>query len=130
MKNLMVLFAAIWCCTFSVHAQQLTEEAATRLARLPLHCIHTEFPNKTSHTADAAGDAVLLPSQLHPSFYGCFDWHSSVHGHWLLLKTLKLFPSIAIRDSIIAILDKSFQPEKLKEEANYYSKYKTSSTFE
>src|SRR6185369_17891073 len=87
-----------------VFSQSLNEEAAIKLARLPLHCINTEFPNKTSHTADSITDAILLPSQLHPAFYGCLDWHSSVHGHWLLLKVLKQFPDISIKDSIILAL--------------------------
>jgi len=111
-------------------SQTLTEEAAIRLARLPLHCIHTEFPNKTSHTADSITDAVLLPSQLHPSFYGCLDWHSSVHGHWLLVKVLKQFPFISIKDSIVKVLNNSFQPEKIMEETAYFSKYKTTNTYE
>jgi Protein of unknown function (DUF2891) len=112
------------------HAQKLSETDAVRLARLPLHCINTEFPNKTSHTADNANDAVLLPSQLHPSFYGCLDWHSSVHGHWLLLKVLKEFPTISIRDSIIQVLNNSFQSQKIQEEADYFTKYKTTNTYE
>lgn len=111
-------------------SQSLTEATALNLARLPLHCIPTEFPNKTSHTADAPGDAVLLPSQLHPAFYGCLDWHSSVHGHWLLLKVIKQFPDISIKDSILQTLGNSFQIQKIQEEAAYYSKYKTTNTFE
>jgi len=111
-------------------AQTLDEHTATRLARLPLHCIQTEFPNKTSHTADSVLDAVLLPSQLHPAFYGCLDWHSSVHGHWLLAKVLKQFPQLSIRDSIIQLLNNSFQPQKITEEVLYFSKYKTTKTFE
>ena len=121
------------CCIICVHplySQSLDEYTATRLARLPLHCIGTEFPNKTSHTSDAATDAVLLPNQLHPSFYGCLDWHSSVHGHWLLVKVLKQFPAATIRDSIIQILNNSFQPEKIVEEAGYFTKYKTEKSFE
>ena len=125
-------FLALFAGLIFSHAssQTLTEDAAIRLARLPLHCINTEFPNKTSHTADSITDAVLLPSQLHPSFYGCLDWHSSVHGHWLLVKVLKLFPSISIRDSIIQVLSNSFQPQKIKEETEYFSKYKTTNTYE
>lgn len=111
-------------------SQNLSENVATKLARLPLHCINTEFPNKTSHTADEASDAVLLPSQLHPSFYGCLDWHSSVHGHWLLLKVLKEFPQIPIKDSIIQILGNSFQEEKIQLETEYFAKYKTANTYE
>src|SRR6185503_516397 len=113
MKNIFLAFLA--GLLFSpASSQTFTEEAAIRLARLPLHCINTEFPNKTSHTADSITDAVLLPSQLHPSFYGCLDWHSSVHGHWLLVKVLK----------------NSFQPEKIMEETAYFSKYKTTNTYE
>jgi hypothetical protein len=114
----------------SAYSQTLTESQAIRLARLPLHCITTEFPNKTSHTADSLTDAVLLPSQLHPSFYGCLDWHSSVHGHWLLLKVLKQFPATPIKDSIIQILGNSFQSQKIKEEAAYFTKYKTTKSYE
>ena len=117
-------------CSYSLSAQTLDEQTATRLARLPLHCINTEFPNKTSHTADSSTDAVLLPNQLHPSFYGCLDWHSSVHGHWLLIKVLKQFPGISIKDSIIQSLNNSFQQQKIMEEVLYFTKYKTTKTFE
>ncbi|HEY6505813.1 MAG TPA: DUF2891 domain-containing protein [Chitinophagaceae bacterium] len=129
MKQLSITFF-ITLVFFSAHSQKLSEAQAIQLARLPLHCIHTEFPNKTSHLADAAEDAVLLPSQLHPSFYGCLDWHSSVHGHWLLLKVLKEFPGISIKDSIILLLDNSFKPGKIKEETAYFTKYKTTKTYE
>lgn len=129
MKQLLIsLYLFIFSAT--AFSQQLTETQALQMARLPLHCITNEFPNKTSHTADAAADAVLLPSQLHPSFYGCLDWHSSVHGHWLLVKVLKQFPGISTRDSIIQVLNNSFQPEKIKEEAAYFTKYKTTRTWE
>lgn len=129
MKQLLILLLS-GGLFITPHAQTLTEEQAIRLARLPLHCINTEFPNKTSHTADSAKDAVLLPGQLHPSFYGCLDWHSSVHGHWLLVKVMKIFPGIPIRDSIIQVLNNSFQAEKIKEEAAYFTKYKTTKTYE
>ncbi|MEO6328506.1 MAG: DUF2891 domain-containing protein [Ginsengibacter sp.] len=114
----------------SAFSQSLTEESAIKLARLPLHCINTEFPNKTSHTADSMSDAVLLPKELHPTFYGCLDLHSSVHGHWLLLKVLKIFPSISIGDSIVQMLNNSFQLQKIKDEAAYFTKYKTTNTYE
>jgi hypothetical protein len=113
-----------------LHAQTLTKTEALRMARLPLHCIPTEFPNKTSHTSNGTADARLLPSELHPAFFGCLDWHSSVHGHWLLIKVLRTFPDIAIRDSIIETLNNSFQTQKITEEAIYFEKYTTSSSFE
>jgi len=126
------VFLSFFCglICIPIFSQSLNEEAAIKLARLPLHCINTEFPNKTSHTADSISDALLLPSQLHPAFYGCLDWHSSVHGHWLLLKVLRQFPSISIKDSILQMLSASFQPQKIKEEADYFSKYKTANTYE
>ena len=129
MKCLTLLLA----CTIAampVLSQQLTAGTAAQLARLPLHCINNEFPNKTSHTADGPSDAALLPSQLHPAFYGCLDWHSSVHGHWLLVKVLKQFPNTTIKDSIIQVLNNSFQPQKIQAEAAYFTKYKTSGTYE
>ena len=52
-------------------------------ANLALHCIHQEFPNVVKHMMNSADD-VKAPNKLYPAFYGCLDWHSSVHGHWLL----------------------------------------------
>src|SRR6478609_7405985 len=109
--------------TFSLYSQQkLTEEVALKLSRLPLHCINNEFPNKTMHLSDSKTDAVLLPHDLHPSFYGCLDWHSSVHGHWMLVKLLKKFPNLKNRDSIITVLNRAFQKDKMKMEAEYFGK--------
>lgn len=116
--------------SINVNAQQLDEKTAANLTRLPLHCIANEYPNKANHMAETETDAKLLPHQLHPSFYGCLDWHSSVHGHWLLVKVLKQFPNIANRDTIIATLNNSFQPDKILAEADYFTKYKNSGTFE
>ena len=107
-----------------------TQETAEKLATLPLHCITQEFPNKTGHSSDGAADHKLLPSDLHPSFYGCLDWHSSVHGHWMLVKLLKTFPDLKDKAKIIKTLESSFQSEKIKTEAEYFTKYKTTKTFE
>lgn len=109
---------------------RLTEEVAARLSLLPLHCIPTEFPNKTSHLSDGPEDARLLPHELHPVFYGCLDWHSSVHGHWMLIRLLKQFPQLAGRDSIIQVLKQSFQKEKMEQEAAYFGKYTASKGYE
>lgn len=111
-------------------SQQLTSGQAIKLARLPLHCINTEFPNKTSHLINDQAEATLLPGQLHPSFYGCLDWHSSVHGHWMLVRILKEFPSISLRDSIVSVLQNSFMDEKIRAEADYWVKFKNSNTYE
>lgn len=108
----------------------ISEGTAFLLSQLPLKCISQEFPNKTGHSSDSALDHVLLPSELHPSFYGCFDWHSSVHGHWMLIKILKTYPDISNKEEIIRTLDNSFQPQKIKEEAAYFGKYEVSKNFE
>jgi len=90
-----------------------------RFARLALQCIHREYPNKISHVMSSDRDA-LPPSQLTPAFYGCFDWHSSVQGHWLLVRLLRTDPQSPMNSAIIAALDESFTAQKLEEELNYY----------
>ncbi len=125
-----ILVLTVCMCPILSLSQQLTEEQAVKLARLPLHCINTEYPNKTSHLINDSADAVMLPSQLHPSFYGCLDWHSSVHGHWMLVRILKQFPSISLKDSIVSVLQSSFTDFRIKAEADYFEKFLNSNTFE
>jgi hypothetical protein len=76
-----------------VEAPVLNLEQANRLASLPLKCLQQEYPNKLGQTL-VDSSRLRTPSELHPAFYGCFDWHSSVHGHWMLVKLLKLFPDL------------------------------------
>src|SRR6516225_1705431 len=66
-------------------------EAAQRFARLALACVHKEYPNKLAHSLNSDSD-VAPPRKLTPAFYGCYDWHSSVHGHWLLVRLARSFP--------------------------------------
>jgi hypothetical protein len=122
----------ITCLLFSfpIFSQSLTEQQAVNLARMPLHCISTEYPNKTGHVINSPEEASMSPSQLHPSFYGCLDWHSSVHGHWMLVKLLKQFPNMSSKDSIVQLLNSSFQELKLKTEADYFATFKNSNVFE
>src|SRR5205814_2077268 len=65
--------------------------AAERFARLALACVEKEYPNKISHVMNSDAD-VAPPRKLTPAFYGCYDWHSSVHGHWLLARLVRTFP--------------------------------------
>jgi len=66
-------------------------KAAERFANLALACVHKEYPNHISHTLNSDADAAP-PRKLTPAFYGCYDWHSSVHGHWLLVRLVRTFP--------------------------------------
>ncbi len=118
-------------CNEAVTAQkQLDEALAVQLARMPLHCIAQEYPNKTSHSAESDLDARLTPHELHPSFYGCFDWHSAVHGHWMLARILNTFPNIQLKDSIIQTLNPAFRLENMEAEAAYFSKYELGKIYE
>ena len=89
-----------------------------RFARLALDCVHREYPNKIAHVMSSAADA-RTPSWLHPVFYGCFDWHSSVHGHWLLVRLLRTERGQAITpelgSEIVSALDQSFTAEGVAE---------------
>lgn len=71
----------------------LTQAQASHFARLALKCVTREYPNKPEHVLNDAGD-VQNPKALHPAFYGCYDWHSSVHGHWMLVRLLRMFPTL------------------------------------
>jgi hypothetical protein len=106
---------------------ELTYKGASQLASLPLKCLEKEFPNKTNHSSNKDSDHVLLPKQLHPSFYGCFDWHSSVHGHWMLIRLMKEFPAIAETTSARNILDHNLSKENILKEVDYFSIPMTSS---
>ncbi|WP_420155480.1 DUF2891 domain-containing protein [Siphonobacter sp.] len=108
----------------------LTEAQASHLASLPLHCITQVLPNKPNHTYEFESDLQLTPQQLHPSFYGCLDWHSSVHGHWMLVRLLKTFPTLPEQSAIRAVLDSSFQASRLQAEAAYFDTYKLAKGFE
>ena len=89
--------------TFSSFSQQLTLEQANHLASLPIKCLQQEYPNKLGQMLIDSTE-IIAPKKLHPSFYGCFDWHSSVHGHWSLVYLLKKFPQLANKEEIIAKL--------------------------
>lgn len=97
---------------------RLAPEQAGKLARLPLGCLQREFPNKPGETLAAPAD-IGSPRALHPAFFGCFDWHSSVHGHWLLVRLLKEFPDMEDAAKIRAVLAENLAAENLLAEARY-----------
>ena len=105
----------------TVPAPELTLEQADRLAELPLACIQHEYPNKLGQTV--AGKADLgEPSDLHPAFYGCFDWHSAVHGHWSLVALLKDFPGLARAADARRMLAENLSPANVAAEVAYFNR--------
>lgn len=92
--------------------------AADRFARLALACVEKEYPNKISHVLNSDAD-VAPPRKLTPAFYGCYDWHSSVHGHWLLVRLMRTFPDAPFAARAREALRKSLTEENLKQEAAY-----------
>src|SRR5438093_851298 len=91
---------------------------AERFAKLALSCIDREYPNKPEHVLDSAADAKP-PRDFHPAFFGCYDWHSSVHGHWMLVRLVKTFPDLPSQKEIRARLAAHFTPEAMATEARY-----------
>jgi hypothetical protein len=101
-------------------AEKHAMDAATveRFADLALECVHQEYPNKIAHVLQSDED-VAPPRKLTPAFYGCFDWHSSVHGHWLLTRLSKLYPDAEFTVAAKAGLGRSLSKEKLAGDAAY-----------
>ena len=117
--------AALLACAVALPASAaaaadaaLTPQAAARFAALALKCLHQEYPNHISHTLNGAADA-RPPHELTPAFYGCLDWHSDVHGHWLLVRLLRLFPDAPFAADARAALDQSFTSANIEAEATY-----------
>jgi len=94
------------------------DKAVERFAKLALACVAKEYPNKISHVLNSDAD-VAPPSKLTPAFYGCYDWHSSVHGHWLLVRLLRTFPNGSFAAAARDGLRKSLTAENMKQEAAY-----------
>ena len=103
-------------------AQSLSLEApaASRFAQLALKCVRREYPNKLDHVMNDERE-VKSPRALHPSFYGCFDWHSAVHGHWMLARILRKFPELPEAKEIRAALDENLAADKIAAEVAYFA---------
>jgi hypothetical protein len=106
----------------------LTQSQASHFAQLSLKCITREYPNKPDHVLNDTGD-VQSPKALHPAFYGCFDWHSSVHGHWMLVRLLRSFPNLPEAGDIRKALDLNLSAENILVETAYL-KEKNRQSFE
>lgn len=93
-------------------------ETVARFVQLALGCVHKEFPNKISHTLDDETD-VRPPRALTPAFYGCYDWHSAVHAHWLLARAARLYPDAAFAPAARGALDRSLTDGNIAGEVAY-----------
>ena len=97
---------------------KLDEATAGRFAALALACVQKEYPNKISHVLNSTDD-VKAPHELTPAFYGCFDWHSSVHGHWLLVRLVREFPSAPFAANAMTALKANITPAHIAGEMAY-----------
>ena len=130
MKNLTLLFVFSFLI-FSCKSKQksvkpkdeitLNTKQVKQLMALPLHCIHTEYPNKLNQVLESKND-LKTPKELHPAFYGCFDWHSSVHGHWSLVKLLKDHPKLSNFKEVMQTLKTDLSKQNILDEVQYFDR--------
>lgn len=107
----------------------LDKDEANRLAALPLKCIQNPLPYKSGHVIAKAED-LDMPENHHPAFYGCFDWHSAVHGHWSLVFLMKEFPDLDSFDVAVSMLDQNLTKENIEKELAYFSMNRYTKSFE
>jgi hypothetical protein len=98
--------------------KKFAEKTARKFASLALECVHKEYPNKIGHVLQSDKD-VMPPRKLTPSFYGCFDWHSAVHGHWLLVRLTRLFPTAPFAQNARKAFALSLTPDNIAAEVRY-----------
>src|SRR5262245_18740164 len=112
----------LWTSSTAAHSlmttPRLSEKQASHFAALALKCVAREFPNKPEHVINNLSD-VQSPKALHPAFYGCYDWHSSVHGHWMLVRLLKSVPNLPEAAQIRGALNANLTAENIKAEVDY-----------
>ena len=121
-RTMLLLFAAIPCFsqaqTTTTSHISLTQTEASHFASLAMKCIRKEYPNKPDHTIND-GDDVRSPRAMHPAVYGCFDWHSTVHGHWMLVHLLRLFPAMPEAHEIRGALSANLSAKNIAGEVAY-----------
>src|SRR4030081_1124654 len=118
MKNLLWWMLMLPLNAIAADDPTFDAKAAERFAKLALACVHKEYPNKISHVLNSDAD-VAPPRKLTPAFCGCYDWHSSVHGHWLMVRLVRTFPDAPFAADAREALKQSLSAENLKQEAAY-----------
>jgi hypothetical protein len=121
-RSILLMSAAIVLTTTSMRAQPrlLDERTAARFAALALACVGKEYPNKIAHVLNSPDD-VKGPRALTPAFYGCYDWHSSVHGHWMLARLAREFPKAPFAAKAMAALAANITPANIAGEVAYFN---------
>lgn len=128
MKTLLLISSFLVCSLLFAQNTVLTQYRAEQLVDLPLKCAQLEYPNKLNQVlTDETG--LKGPQDLHPAFYGCFDWHSSVHGHWLMVYLLKEFPDLRQAKEVRQVLKQNITKENIEAEIRYFDD-KLNSSFE
>lgn len=128
MKKLIIICLLILSCKVdntpkevkTYEKPELNLAEANNLVALPIHCIQVEFPNKLGQVLGDEND-LQSPKELHPAFYGCFDWHSAVHGHWSLVKLMKDFPKLDNKVEIEKMLLENLSAENILKEVEYFN---------
>ena len=118
MKRIVFLCLLAVPCMSAQDTPTFDANAAARFAKLALKCVHQEYPNKIAHVLNDDQD-VAPPRRLTPAFYGCYDWHSSVHGHWLLVRLARTFPDASFAADARAALQQSITPDHIRDEVAY-----------
>ena len=118
--QIMAVVAVMWGCFAPGVSAQDQQIEADRFAELALACVHQEYPNHISHSLQSDAD-VAPPRELTPAFYGCLDWHSSVHGHWLLARLARQYPESQYAQLARAALAQSLTEDNLRAETTYVS---------
>src|SRR6476469_8399787 len=119
-----IVIASLLVTTLSANVGEAQQRAtldaptAARFAALALACVQKEYPNKIAHVLNSADD-VKAPHELTPAFYGCYDWHSSVHGHWLLARLIREFPNASFATPALAALRANITPAHIEGEVAY-----------
>ena len=121
-RRILTLAAALAVTATSMRAEQrsLDEATAGRFAALALACVEKEYPNKIAHVLNSPDD-VKPPRALTPAFYGCYDWHSSVHGHWMLARLVREFPDAPFAAKAMAALKANIAPQNIAAEVAYFN---------
>lgn len=121
MRFVFILLVLLGSQSKTTLAAALTEEQASLFAKLALKGISKEYPNKPADVINSDED-VKSPRHIHPAFYGCYDWHSAVHGHWMLVRILKLHPKLPIEAEIRAALSANLTAKNLEVEAKFFTR--------